>query len=84
MKLIPSSSSARLDAGKGGVVEGLVTAAADVVDETDAHVALAAAPVVPAATGRDEGEHRYCGEQHLPLFAHAPSVFVDHPARCAR
>jgi hypothetical protein len=74
----------RLEAGVGGVVERLVAAAADVVD--DAHLlglgvavatagAAVAAVVATAATGgRDQGEpHQQGADPHTPYATHACS-----------
>src|SRR5215213_6874053 len=71
----------RLEAGEGGVVERLVAAAADVVDDADllglavaaATTGAAVAAVVAAATGgRHQGEpHQQGADPHTPYPTHA-------------
>src|SRR4029450_7557452 len=72
----------RLEAGVGGVVERLVAAAADVVDDADllglgvaavtAGAGVAAVVAAAAAGGRHQGEpHQQGADPHTPYPTHA-------------
>src|SRR4029453_9408182 len=72
----------RVDPGPGGVVEGLVPTAADVVDDADllglcgaaAGAGVAAVIVATAAGGYDQAERHHQGAHpHNPYPTHAPA-----------